>query len=154
MMKKGLEMSVEAGAAGAVKYWGLPVIGAAFASALLFMFLPPKTPKEWLVRLTCTLIGSFLFGPLAVVTAMHFMPWIVSAAPDLATRFGLPLWHVQLSLYGPFYVLAGVPSWYVLGLLVRMAERNYDRDAGTFWGFILRALGRYVPPHNDGSAAQ
>lgn len=123
-------MSMEAGAAGAVKIWGLPAMGAAVAAALLFMFLPPRSPREWMVRLSCTLFGSFLFGPLAFVTLAHLAPWIVTGAPTLAASLHVPEWYAQMMLAAPCYVFAGLPTWYVTGGLVRLLERNKHKDAG------------------------
>jgi len=122
---------MEAGAAaGAMKVWGLPAIGAAVAAAFMFMFLPPRSNREWLVRLSCTLLGSFLFGPLAFVTLAHLAPWIVAGAPTLAASLHVPEWYAQMMLAAPCYVFAGLPTWYVTGGLVRLLERNKHKDAG------------------------
>lgn len=96
---------------------------AAFAAAITgFFFVKPRTLYEAGMRLVVTLIFSFVFGPLLVVAAHHYLPWAFESARLYSPNLG------DMYLTGPIYVFAGLPAWWILGWVIRSLEKRKDAD--------------------------
>ena len=110
-----LETSSYGGLMWAAKYYGWKLIGGVIAASLGFMVLWPKTAKEGFARISATIVGSMLFGDPAVQSVNHYLPW-------------MQLDTVQSQM--PVFVMAGLPCWWVLGLVVRWFEKRKNKDIG------------------------
>lgn len=121
-------MSAEAGAAAGgalVKYIGLPLLLGSLAAALGFLILPPKTQKEFVSRLTVTIIFSALFGPLLFFWFLSCFPGVMNAA---VAESGLARWYIGMMLSAPFLVIGGLPGWWLLGGVIRWMDKRKDKD--------------------------
>lgn len=107
--------------------FGVPAMLAAILGLLI---LPPRTAREFTVRICTTVVCSFVFGPLLAVLLAAWMPGILDSAHWMAERSGLNF--PQLSMFyvlGPCMLIAGLPSWWVLGAYMRWTSRLQDEDA-------------------------
>lgn len=80
----------------------------AFLGAVIaFLLVPPNNVKEALIRMSTSLICSFIFGPFLLI----YLPnsWVTS------------------STIGPIYALAGAPAWWVLGWIFNALERRRQK---------------------------
>ncbi len=110
---------------------GLLAIGVV-ASALGFMVLLPKTPKEAAMRILATMAGSALLGPLMVAAAYSRHPEVFSAGATLAQGLGMEAWMGTFMVAAPLLALAGLPCWWILGAVVLWLEkrRQQGKDIG------------------------
>ena len=126
-------MAAETGAGGAalIKWIGVPVIAASLASALTFVFMPPKTHREFIYRMFVTFIGSFTIGPVLFFWFISSFPGVLDVAVrELVGTAGLDAGMVKMSLSVPFLIGGGLPGWYVLGAGFRWLEKRKGKDLG------------------------
>lgn len=122
--------TTSAGATALIKFFGVPVLAGAAATALTFMFMWPRTRREAFIRLTCTIFTSGLLGPLLVVAVHSWWPTLFDSAATVATMNGADPTLGMLAVAGPMMVIAGLPAWWVLGALVLWLERRRGKDIG------------------------
>ena len=84
--------------------FGMP---AAMAALIGMLLMPPRSSREFVARTACTVVSSFLFGPLLAIGMIAWMPDIVSSAYWLAQRTGLG----EDGLLAMFYVLGPACCW-------------------------------------------
>jgi len=104
------------GAAGALllKAYGVKVLAGALAAGLMFAVLWPRTAREGVARIACTIAGSMLGGE-----------------PALALVRSSAAWYPQgLQSDMLVFVGAGLPAWWLLGALARWFDRRRDQDLG------------------------
>lgn len=122
-----------ASAAGGVALWkvagGILGIGVV-ASALGFLVLLPKTPREAAARALATMVGSALLGPALVAGAYSKWPEIFGAGVQLAEKVGLEPWLGLFMVAAPLLAMGGLPFWWLLGALVLWFERRRGKDLG------------------------
>lgn len=102
------------GAAGVylLKVYGLKLMAGTLAAALMFAVLWPRTAREGVSRIACTLAGSMLGGePLLAIV-----------------RTSLAWWPEGQEAAMLVYVGAGLPAWWVLGAIARWLDKRRDRD--------------------------
>jgi hypothetical protein len=122
-------MSIETTAGGAlIKIFGVPVLAGAAATGLAFLFMWPRTLKEAAIRFVCTLLASAGAGPLLVIAVHSWWPSLFASAAQVAGVYGLPAELGALYVAAPFLVLAGLPTWWILGGLVLWLERRRGKD--------------------------
>ena len=86
---------------------------ALIAAGLMFMVAWPKTRREGVSRIVCTLAGSTLFGrPLLAYVHTTFAWWPREHEADMAV-----------------FVLAGLPAWWALGGLARWLDKRRETAA-------------------------
>jgi len=108
--------------------FGVPAMLAALLGLLI---LPPRTVREFTVRICTTVICSFIFGPLLAALLAVWMPGLLDTANRLAEHSGISGFP-QLGMFyllGPCMLIAGLPSWWVLGAYMRWTSRLQDEDA-------------------------
>lgn len=119
--------------AGGIALWkiagGILGIGVV-ASALGFMVLMPKTPREALLRIFATMAGSAFLGPLVVAAAYSRWPEVFAAGATLAQNMGMESWLGMFMVAAPMLAIAGLPFWWVLGAAVLWLERRKAKDLG------------------------
>lgn len=126
------EPTSTAAASGAVlvKIFGAPAVAAAVASALGFAFMWPHTKKEAFWRFFVTLLSSFFLGPLLVIGARAFMPSLFDAARAIAVEYGTDPSFGIVFISAPLLVVSALPSWWILGALVRWLDKRKAQDLG------------------------
>lgn len=121
--------------------FGVP---AALAALIGMLLMPPKTPREFVARTACTVVSSFLFGPLLAIGAISWMPSLMESAHWMAARSGLGEDGLLAMFYvlGPCMLLAGLPAWWVLGAYLRLSAKLQNQDL-VDWAVEIRrkALG-------------
>ena len=121
--------------------FGMP---AAMAALIGMLLMPPRSSREFVARTACTVVSSFLFGPLLAIGMIAWMPDIVSSAYWLAQRTGLGEDGLLAMFYvlGPCMLLAGLPAWWVLGAYLRLTAKLQNQDL-VDWAVEIRrkALG-------------
>ena len=122
--------STAAGGALLVKLIGVPVITAAIATSLGFIFMWPASKKEAFIRFVVTLTSSFFLGPLLVIATKNWAPGMFSASREVAIELGIEPAFSILFLAGPLLVLAGLPAWYLIGALFRWLDNRKTEDLG------------------------
>ncbi|WP_394064551.1 hypothetical protein [Alcaligenes sp. WGS1538] len=135
--EKSLEPTSGAGAGWAAAKvaiaFGVP---AALAAVIGLLLMPPRTAAEFVARTVCTVLSSFMFGPLVAIWIMTQWPGVLEQAVRLAAFLGLAddMHRLIGMLYvmGPCMLLAGLPAWWVLGAWMRWAKRMQDRGI-PFW---------------------
>lgn len=122
-------MSLEtAGGAAAIKFFGVTVVAGVLAATLGFMFMWPKTMREAFVRFFCAIASSFFFGPMLAMGAHSWWPGLFTSAREFGTQYaGDPLLGVLVAA-APFFVMAALPAWWVLGALVLWLDRRRGKD--------------------------
>lgn len=107
--------------------FGMP---AAMAALIGMLLMPPRTPREFVARTACTVVSSFLFGPLLAIAMIVWMPDIMSSAYWMAQRTGLGEDGLLAMFYvlGPCMLLAGLPAWWVLGAYLRLTAKLQNQD--------------------------
>lgn len=124
-------ISTSAASGGAIfKLFGVPIVSAAAASALGFMVLWPKTPREAALRVLTTAVFSLVFGPVLVFMLHSQFPDLFASARQVATLAGMHHEVGLLAIAGPVMVVAGLPAWWILGAVVLWLERHKHRDIG------------------------
>jgi hypothetical protein len=119
-----------AGGAVLVKIFGAPAVAAAVASALGFAFMWPHTKKEAFWRFFVTLLSSFFLGPLLVIGARAFIPSLFDAAKAIAIDYGTDPSFGIVFISAPLLVMSALPSWWILGALVRWLDKRKAQDLG------------------------
>ena len=76
-------------------------VPAALAAIIGLLIMPPKSPREFVARIVCTVVSSFLFGPMFAIAALSWRPSLIEAAVWMAERSGTG----EESLLAMFYVL-------------------------------------------------
>lgn len=102
-----------AGGAALIKIYGLKAIGGVLAVGLTFMFLWPKSAKEGFVRIVSTISGSLLWGDVFAAWVRSHFDW-------------MPHDHSTDTL---LYVCAGVPAWWILGLIFKTLQASQGKSA-------------------------
>ena len=109
---KASPMSAETAATGllikAASTIGVGVLGAAIMAA----FDPPQSRKELFLHATLAGVGSFVFGPLALMAATKFVTF---ATPG--------------ELLMPVYFLVGALSWGAFGAIAKLRKLISDKGA-------------------------
>lgn len=107
--------------------FGLP---AAMAALIGMLLMPPLSYREFVARSVCTVLSSFLFGPLLAITVIAYFPNITEAAHWFAQRTGLGDEGLLAMFYvlGPCMLLAGLPAWWLLGAIMRLAAKLQGQD--------------------------
>lgn len=125
-------MAVEtAGATGAIlKLFGIPLFTGTAATALGFMFMWPKSPKEAFIRIGSTILFSTIFGPALVITLRSTMPSLFEAAREVAILYGADPALGFLFIAAPVFVAAGLPAWWLMGATVRWLNKRRKKDIG------------------------
>ncbi|TYQ19139.1 UNVERIFIED_ORG: hypothetical protein JN05_02331 [Zoogloea ramigera] len=113
-----------------VQIMALPVAAGAAATALTFLFMWPRTRREALVRLTCSICTAALLGPLLLVALHSWWPTLFDSAKVLAVLYGAPSILGVVAVACPVLVLAGLPAWWGLGAVVLWLERRRGKDIG------------------------
>ena len=108
----------------------LPIAAGMAATALTFLFMWPRTRREALVRLTCSICTAALLGPLLLIALHSWWPTLFDSAKVLAVLYGAPAMLGVLALACPIMVLAGLPAWWGLGAVVLWLERRRGKDIG------------------------
>lgn len=108
----------------------LPIAAGMAATALTFLFMWPRTRREALVRLTCSICTAALLGPLLLVALHSWWPTLFDSAKVLAVLYGAPAMLGVVALACPVMVLAGLPAWWGLGAVVLWLERRRGKDIG------------------------
>lgn len=140
-MMSGEPASSAAGGFAAWKLGGAILGIGVVASALGFIVLLPKTPREAALRALATMIGSALFGPLLVAAAHSQYPGLFDSGVNLAARFGVDPWTGMFVTAAPLLALAGLPVWWILGALARWFEVRKDKDIAQLWKEAKKGLG-------------
>ncbi|MYM25788.1 hypothetical protein GTP46_24475 [Duganella sp. FT135W] len=113
-----------------IKIFGVPVLAGAAATALVFLFMWPRTLREAFLRLTSTIATSGIFGPFAVMALHSWWPSLFDSAKSVvALSGGNPSMGV-LFIASPVMVLTGLPAWWLIGGAIRWLDRRRDKDIG------------------------
>lgn len=129
-MKEIMAIETTAGGAALIKIFGVPVLAGAAATALVFLFMWPKTLHEAFLRLACTIATSGIFGPFAVMALHSGWPSLFDSAKAVTILYGADPALGVLFVGGPVMVLAGLPAWWLIGGGIRWLERRRDKDLG------------------------
>jgi hypothetical protein len=113
-----------------IKIFGIPVLAGAAATALVFLFMWPRTLREAFLRLASTLCASSIFGPFAVMALHSWWPSLFDSAKSVMSQYGGDPALGILFVAGPVMVLAGLPAWWIIGGLVRWLDKRRDKDLG------------------------
>lgn len=108
------------GAAGAVG------IGAALASAVVMLMMPPRSPREWAVGLISTVLAS-IGGGAALITRFGLLGGLSSTASDLE------LFVALMGLLGLVFT-CGLPGWALVRWIFAWIERRQGKDIGEVLG--------------------
>ncbi|KXA71690.1 phage-related membrane protein [Bordetella hinzii] len=116
--------------------FGLP---AACAAILGMLIMPPRSAREFVTRTVCTVVSSFVFGPMLAIAVLSWRPTLADAALWLAQRSGsgdeplLSLFYVL----GPCMLLAGLPAWWVLGAYMRWMARMREQGVMAWFDELI-----------------
>lgn len=127
------DMAIEtttAGGAALVKIFGVPVLAGAAASALVFLFMWPRTLREAFLRLASTIATSGIFGPFAVMALHSWWPSLFDSAKLVMAQYGGDPGMGVLFVAGPVMVVTGLPAWWLIGGVVRWLDKRRDKDIG------------------------
>lgn len=119
--------------------FGVP---AALAAIIGMLIMPPRSAREFVARIVCTLAGSLAFGPILAIWAISWRPSLMDAAHLIASRSGageeklLALFYVL----GPCMLLAGLPAWWVLGAYMRWMAKMRDQGVLPWLDEVLARL--------------
>lgn len=119
--------------------FGVPAMLAALLGLLI---LPPRNIREFTVRICTTVICSFFFGPLLAALLAVWMPGLLDTANSLAAHSGITGFTQLGVLYllGPCMLIAGLPSWWILGAYMRWTSRLQNEDAMDWLSDALRVF--------------
>lgn len=113
-----------------IKIFGIPVLAGAAATALVFLFMWPRTLREAFLRLASTIATSGIFGPFAVMALHSWWPSLFDSAKAVTVLYGADPALGVLFVAGPVMVLAGLPAWWLLGGVLLWLERRRGKDIG------------------------
>lgn len=116
--------------AALMKYFGAQILIGVAATALAFLVMPPKTKGEFFTRMICTLLASYIFGPILVAVVHSWYPAIFESAQAVAVLNGQEPSFGVLYVSTPLQVVAGLPAWWVIGALLRWFDKRKDADLG------------------------
>lgn len=119
--------------------YGVP---AAIAAILGLLIMPPRTAREFTIRIVSTVSCSFLFGPGLAAAIIAWKPSLMEAMTWLA-KHGAGSDDALLAKFyalGPSMVLAGLPAWWVLGAYMRWMSRMRDQGVLPWLDEILARL--------------
>lgn len=119
-----------AGGIALLKFFGVPIAFSSISVALGFVLMWPKSLKEAIVRIVCTVLSSTVFGPMLMILLYAWKPDLFESARHVAVLNGLDPSFGLVVLSGPLMVMAGLPAWWVLGAAVLWLERRKGRDLG------------------------
>lgn len=116
---RGIEMAepasgAAAGAASVVIFKSalFKLLAGAVAAGLLSAVLWPRTAREGISRITCTIAGSMLGGkPLLALVTTH-VAWYPAGEESAML----------------VYVCAGLPAWWVIGGVARWFDKRRGKD--------------------------
>lgn len=92
----------------------LTFVAGAIAAGLMFAVLWPRTAREGVSRIACTIAGSMLAGkPLLAFVHAHAAWYPVADEANMLVFVG-----------------AGLPAWWLLGGFARWFDRRRKRDLG------------------------
>lgn len=104
---------------------------AAIAALIGMLIMPPRTVREFISRTTCTVLSSFILGPLLTIWVITWQPGLLAQAVQVAAHTGVAEdLHSLMGLFyvmGPCMLIAGLPAWWVLGAWVRWAQRMQEQ---------------------------
>ena len=108
-----IETSGSAGVTALVKIYGFKVIAGFLAVVISFAFFWPKTAKEGVIRIGCTIAGSVLGGATLAQWVYSMFAW----------------WPRDTEAAMLIYVAAGLPAWWILGFIFKWLQNQRDKDA-------------------------
>src|SRR5690606_10881960 len=76
---------------------------AAIAALIGMLIMPPRTVREFISRTTCTVLSSFILGPLLTIWVITWQPGLLAQAVQVAAHTGAA--EDLHSLMGLFYVM-------------------------------------------------
>jgi hypothetical protein len=135
-------------AAGGIAAWKLAggILGiGVVASALGFLVLLPKSPKEAAVRAVATMTGSALLGPFLVAALYSRWPEVFASGAQLAATMGLEPWFGLFMIGAPVIAMAGLPAWWILGAAVLWLEKRRGKDLGELAADARADVGKVLP---------
>jgi hypothetical protein len=135
--------STTAGAAGfaAVKLAAAFGVFAALAAILGLLLLPPRTAREFALRVTTTVVCSCVFGPLLAILVATWLPGVTESARWFAAHSGIEYPALaMLYILGPSMLIAGLPAWWILGGYMRWTARLESEDAVSWTAEWLRVF--------------
>lgn len=127
-----MEVTTAAGTAtsyGILKFILGHTVAAAVATALGFLLVQPRSPREAMVRIFSTLFSSFIFGPIAVAYIHLNYPGIFESAAAAAASEGM-VGLGEMYVSWPIVVLCGLPAWWIMGWVMRWFDNRKDKDFG------------------------
>lgn len=113
-----------------VKYFGAQILIGVAATSLAFLVMPPKTKAEFCARMICTLMASYIFGPMLVALVHSWYPAIFDSARAVAVLNGQDQSFGVLYVSTPLQVVAGIPAWWLIGAFLRWFDRRNADDIG------------------------
>jgi zinc transporter ZupT len=109
----------------------------AMLSAIIgFLIVPPKSEREFVARSLCTVICSFVFGPVLAIAVVGWMPGMAEAARWVAHNSGAGADEGLLSILYilmPCALIAGLPAWWVLGAATRWVAKMPEEGLPVWW---------------------
>jgi hypothetical protein len=106
---------------------GAGAIGAGLASIVVMSITPPRSPREWAVGLTSTVVGS-IAGGSAVIMKFGLQSW----AQD---PFGL------VAMLGLVFA-CGLPGWAVVRWLFNWIEKRKDASLDDVVADVRKGIGQ------------
>lgn len=119
--------------------FGLP---AALAAIIGMLIMPPRTVREFVARIVCTVASSFFFGPILAISVLSWRPSLMETAHWVAARTGAGEEKLLAMFYvlGPCMLLAGLPAWWVLGAYMRWMARMREQGVLPWVDDVLARL--------------
>jgi hypothetical protein len=129
-----------------IKYFGAQILIGVGATSLAFLVMPPKSKGEFFGRMICTLLASYIFGPVLVAVVHSWYPAIFDSAQAVAALNGQDPAFGVLYVSTPLQVVAGIPAWWVIGALVRWFDKRRDADLGELVNEARSMAAAHVAP--------
>ena len=108
----------------------LPMSMGVIAAALTFIVAWPKTVREGVLRVSCTVLTSFVGGPFLVILVKGWWPQVFGTAREVAALYGLPPEAGFLLVAAPLQVMAGLPTWWIMAACALWFDRRKEMDIG------------------------
>ena len=122
-----MEPSTSTGAGIALaKYVGVQTLVSLTAVILGFLVLKPQSAREALVRIICTIIASFMFGPMLVSIVHSLWPSLFTSAIEVSRLDGTNTGILYIT--APLQIIAGLPAWWIVGAYLRWFDKRKDED--------------------------